>query len=202
MMLFLIDWVKRIYNALHDAPVKYKVIASIALGVFLELAFLKFHDSKVFLSAVYIFAALAFLFLLVANIAKKTFSAFAFPDRPVLFNISQSANNGTGNITLYWDSTAHAFNYRVYFVNLLNDSFSLPCTTRSEFYIGNFPKEVVEEFEVFYQDEFKVLYPANSCVYEGFVRNEGDVYNSNNGCFLCQCEGGENICEQEPGCLQ
>ncbi|OGC44169.1 hypothetical protein A3J98_02090 [candidate division WS6 bacterium RIFOXYC1_FULL_33_10] len=86
--------------------------------------------------------------------------------------------------------------------NIVNDSFSLPCTTRSEFYIGNFPKEVVEEFEVFYQDEFKVLYPANSCVYEGFVRNEGDVYNSNNGCFLCQCEGGENICEQETGCLQ
>lgn len=72
------DRTKRIYNVLHGVPAKYKFIAGLAFIVLLELAFLKFHDSAVFLAFVYILVILAFLFLLVANIAKKTLSSFAF----------------------------------------------------------------------------------------------------------------------------
>ena len=85
--------------------------------------------------------------------------------------------------------------------NIADDSFSIPCTTKSDFFISNFSRDLMDEFEVVYQDEFNVIYPSNNCVYEGFVRNEGDVYNSKDGCLLCQCKNGKSVCEEETSCL-
>lgn len=85
--------------------------------------------------------------------------------------------------------------------NISDDSFSMPCTTKSDFYISNFSRDLNDDFEVVYQDEFNIIYPSNNCVYEGFVRNEGDVFNSKDGCLLCQCKNGESVCEEEASCL-
>lgn len=85
--------------------------------------------------------------------------------------------------------------------NIANDSFSLPCLVESNFYIGNFSKDVNGTYVLLYQDEFNVMYPANNCVYEGYIRNDGDVYNSKDGCLLCRCTEGKSICEEENSCL-
>lgn len=85
--------------------------------------------------------------------------------------------------------------------NINSESFSTPCVTQSSFYIGNFPLDLNDDFKVVYQDEFSVIYPSNNCIYEGFVRNDGDVYNSKDGCSLCYCKLGISQCEVEPSCL-
>lgn len=84
--------------------------------------------------------------------------------------------------------------------NIADDSFSLPCLVESNFFVGNFSKEVSDSFTLFYQDEFNVMYPANNCVYEGYIRNNGDMYNSKDGCSLCRCSDGKSICEEESSC--
>lgn len=86
--------------------------------------------------------------------------------------------------------------------NLTNSSFNLPCISENTFLINSFNSEIKENFKVQYQDEFSVLYPANNCIYEGYIRNDGDVYNSNDGCLLCQCKSGQSTCEKESSCLK
>lgn len=85
--------------------------------------------------------------------------------------------------------------------NINNESFSTPCNTESSFFISNFPLEVSDNFKVEYQDEFSVIYPSNNCIYEGYIRNDGDAYNSKDGCSLCYCKSGISQCEVEPSCL-
>jgi hypothetical protein len=43
-----------------------------------------------------------------------TFSSFLFPYSPLLFNISQTTNDGTGDVTLFWNSTNHSTSYKIY----------------------------------------------------------------------------------------
>ena len=54
-----------------------------------------------------------------------TFSAFLSPDRPNLINISQDENDGTGNVTLFWEATNHSYLYRIYQTSDLTNSFNL-----------------------------------------------------------------------------
>ncbi len=81
--------------------------------------------------------------------------------------------------------------------NLTNSSFSIPCISENTFSIENFTSEIDNSFKIQYQDELGVVYPANNCIYEGYIRNNGDVYNSKNGSLLCQCKNGQNSCEKE-----
>jgi len=60
-----------------------------------------------------------------------TFGAFLFPDQPneTIFNITQGANNGTGNITLSWGVAEHAIAYRIYYNSSMNGNFTLLAET-------------------------------------------------------------------------
>lgn len=86
--------------------------------------------------------------------------------------------------------------------NLVDPSFNTPCVTEGIFNIFNLKSSFPQDFKIYYQDEFDVLTSANSCVYEGFLRNEGDTYQSLDGCALCTCSQGLNKCELENSCLQ
>ncbi len=81
--------------------------------------------------------------------------------------------------------------------NLTNESFNLPCISQNTFVIENFNINISEEFDIQYQDEEGMLYLANNCIYEGYIRNNKDVYNSIDGTLLCQCKDGKNICEKD-----
>jgi len=61
------------------------------------------------------------------NNTNYTFAAFLYPDAPNSsdFNISQTANDGTGNITLFWGPGNHSFLYRVYNSTSMTGFFSL-----------------------------------------------------------------------------
>lgn len=87
--------------------------------------------------------------------------------------------------------------------NLTNSAFNLPCISENVYTIKNFDiANTSNDFRIQYQDEYSVTYPSNNCVYEGYIRNEGDVYNSADGCFLCHCKNGQNSCEKENSCLK
>lgn len=78
MNSFLSEKVKQFYNYLHNISTKQKVVGGILLVVTLEFAFLHFHASPVFWFIVYTFVTLSLVFLVVANIVKKSVSAFGF----------------------------------------------------------------------------------------------------------------------------
>jgi hypothetical protein len=59
------------------------------------------------------------------NSTNFSFGAFLFPGKVNLFNISQSVNDGTGNVTLFWSASAHSTKYRVYYASQLSEAFSL-----------------------------------------------------------------------------
>jgi hypothetical protein len=60
-----------------------------------------------------------------------TFAAFAPPAYPLLLNASQSENDGTGNVTLFWNSSARAITYRIYYNASMAGNFSLLAETSS-----------------------------------------------------------------------
>jgi hypothetical protein len=55
-----------------------------------------------------------------------TIATFLFPDFPdsQYFNISQTSNDGSGNVTLYWNSSSHSFSYRIYYSNQMAGPFN------------------------------------------------------------------------------
>ncbi|MFH1290479.1 MAG: Ig-like domain-containing protein, partial [Nanoarchaeota archaeon] len=61
------------------------------------------------------------------NSTNFTFAAFLPPDSPNVgyFNITQTANDGTGNVTLYWNSSNHSLEYWVYSADSLAGAFTL-----------------------------------------------------------------------------
>jgi len=81
--------------------------------------------------------------------------------------------------------------------NLTNPTFALPCISENVFTIENFETKVDEGFQIQYQDEEGVAYYANNCIYEGYIRNDGDVYNSKDGSLLCYCKDGKSSCERD-----
>lgn len=81
--------------------------------------------------------------------------------------------------------------------NLSNETFNLPCISENIFLINGFNTIVDENFVIQFQDEYESVYLANNCVYEEYLRNNGDVYNSKDGELLCQCKDGKNSCEAE-----
>ncbi len=53
----------------------------------------------------------------------RTFAAFYAPWKPEIINITQTSNNGQGNITLYWNSSNHSIKYKIYYTSDLKSSF-------------------------------------------------------------------------------
>ncbi|MEK7849293.1 MAG: sugar ABC transporter permease [Candidatus Omnitrophota bacterium] len=78
MMSSISDKIKNTYNFLHEASGKQKAIAGVSLAVVLEVAFLNFHASGLFWFCVYSFVALSLAFIVIANVIKKSMSAFVF----------------------------------------------------------------------------------------------------------------------------
>lgn len=73
------------------------------------------------------------------NATNFTFSTFLPAESPVLLNITQTSNDGNGNLTLYWNSSNHSYIYRIYAVNSLNESFVLiNSTNRTNYTDSNF----------------------------------------------------------------
>lgn len=60
-----------------------------------------------------------------SNSLNFSFASFLFPDKLNFsyFNISQTMNDGTGEITLYWNLSNHSEKYRVYSSDDLSDDF-------------------------------------------------------------------------------
>ena len=65
------------------------------------------------------------------NSTNFTFSTFIFPNAPapMTINITQNRTDGTGNITIYWNSSNHTLYYKIYYSNNLKQGFSLLNTT-------------------------------------------------------------------------
>lgn len=78
MTAVLVNKIKELYNYLHNVSGKQKIIGVVFLFTLLEWAFLNFHASPVFWFIAYGLVTLFLMFLIVANIAKKTFTAFTF----------------------------------------------------------------------------------------------------------------------------
>ncbi|MFA5622929.1 MAG: hypothetical protein WC981_01735 [Candidatus Dojkabacteria bacterium] len=81
--------------------------------------------------------------------------------------------------------------------NLVDTSYKIPCISENMFTIGNMPVKFEDDVKLLYQDQYGSLIPAKNCSYEGFLRNDGDVYNSSDGSLLCVCKLGESVCEKE-----
>ena len=86
--------------------------------------------------------------------------------------------------------------------NLVDSSFNIPCVSESIFDIDNMPVKFADDYALVYQDQYGSIIPSGSCSYEGFLRNDEDVYNSADGCYICVCSLGQNVCEKEPRCLK
>lgn len=86
--------------------------------------------------------------------------------------------------------------------NLVNEEFNNECVVEDTFEIENLRSVYPNGYGVVYQDEFNNLMDSNNCVYEGRLRNDGDVYQSEDRCLLCTCDQGLNDCEQEDSCLE
>ncbi|MDD2866943.1 MAG: hypothetical protein PHO59_06415, partial [Candidatus Omnitrophica bacterium] len=78
MGFHLAEKIKQCYNALHNATPKQKVVGTVLLLAALETVFLFFHDSAVFWILAYGLVTLALIFLVLANIIKKSLAAFLF----------------------------------------------------------------------------------------------------------------------------
>jgi hypothetical protein len=85
--------------------------------------------------------------------------------------------------------------------SLVDEAFNRECIVEGTFTVKEFNVQLSDTFEIVYQDEYGSLYPANNCVYQEYLRNNGDVYNSADGCSICRCLEGENVCEKQDSCL-
>lgn len=74
----LSEKIKQTYNLLHEATAKQKIAGILTLAFILEISFLKFHACVLFWVIVYSAVGLSLLFLIAANVSKKTFSGFMF----------------------------------------------------------------------------------------------------------------------------
>ncbi len=81
--------------------------------------------------------------------------------------------------------------------NLTDPSFNLPCRSENIFVVDGFKLDVEETFKVQFQDEFESVYQADTCIYNGYIRNDGDIYKSQNGEQICKCDAGTTVCENE-----
>ncbi len=81
--------------------------------------------------------------------------------------------------------------------NLSNTSFNIPCKSENVFTIKNFNQNISETFKLQYQDEYKNVYQADTCIYEGYIRNNGDVYQSEAQELICRCENGSTVCSRD-----
>ncbi|RMD45408.1 hypothetical protein D6829_02415, partial [Candidatus Pacearchaeota archaeon] len=67
------------------------------------------------------------------NSSNFTFSAYLPSTEPVLLNASQSKNDGTGNITLTWNQSAHTIKYKIYYSSNLTNFALLGESTSPNF---------------------------------------------------------------------
>ena len=81
--------------------------------------------------------------------------------------------------------------------NLSNTSFNIPCKSENVFTIKNFNQNISETFKLQYQDEYKNGYQEDTCIYEGYIRNNGDVYQSEAQELICRCENGSTVCSKD-----
>ncbi|MGV8152580.1 MAG: hypothetical protein ACP5OG_05855 [Candidatus Nanoarchaeia archaeon] len=58
------------------------------------------------------------------NITNFTFTVFYDATKPVLFNISQSLNDGSGNVTLFWNASNHTRYYNIYYSSSMNSTWN------------------------------------------------------------------------------
>jgi ABC-type sugar transport system permease subunit len=77
-MSFFAEKIKQCYTLVHEAPVKKKAIVGILAAITLECAFLRFHASGVFWFIVYTLVTGSLVFVVVANLIKKTIGSFIF----------------------------------------------------------------------------------------------------------------------------
>jgi hypothetical protein len=80
--------------------------------------------------------------------------------------------------------------------NLTDSSFNLQCRSENIFLIENFDLNSKETFKLQFQDESGNIYQASTCIYQGYIRNDGDVYVSKDSQMLCRCNNGVNSCEK------
>jgi len=81
--------------------------------------------------------------------------------------------------------------------NLSDTSFNLPCKSENVFLIKNFNQNISDTFKIQYHDEYKNVYQADNCIYEGYIRNNGDVYKAVDENLICRCEDGASVCKKD-----
>jgi len=75
-----------------------------------------------------------------------TFSAFLPPTELVILGINQTDSSGTGNVTLFWNSSNHTTEYRIYATEDLSSPFTLYDTTTELQYIDVNASDVRRRF--------------------------------------------------------
>ena len=81
--------------------------------------------------------------------------------------------------------------------NLSDTDFNIPCKSENVFVIKNFNQNISDTFKLQYQDEYKNVSQADTCIYQGYIRNNGDVYQSQAGDSICRCENGFSVCSKD-----
>lgn len=72
--------------------------------------------------------------------------------------------------------------------------YTQPCIVEDTFEFYDLNVQFPESFQVMYQTEENEIYGSNNCVYEGYLQNDGDTYQSGDSCEVCSCKDGVNIC--------
>ena len=78
--------------------------------------------------------------------ANRTFASYLPPTKPVITNITQTAKNGTGNVTIFWNQSNDTTLYKIYATESLASPFTLYDTTTALNYTDPNASQVVRRF--------------------------------------------------------
>lgn len=122
-----------------------------------------------------------------------TFSAFFPPTEPISGNITQTSNDGAGNVTFNWIPSTHAVKYKIYEGNDLNNLVNTINTTSTNYTYSNLsntdknyfkivsvnPSGENETAELFGVHKYTLNHNGNTRNFIGFPTNFSYIKNAN-----------------------
>lgn len=84
-------------------------------------------------------------------------------------------------------------------INTVAEVYEKPCNVEVVYSITNFVLSS-NELELYYQNEDGEKAAADICIYTGAVYNDGDSYQAEDDCNICECVGGTSRCSNDRSC--
>ncbi len=85
-------------------------------------------------------------------------------------------------------------------VNTVASIYTQPCTVSATFRISPIDLELSSGFKLQYMSEDGALVPAQVCIYNSRLYNDGDNYSAIDSCNLCSCDNGISRCSNDRVC--